>query len=351
MTQNRQNHQQNQNQNEKQSVNTSTFGSPLKKRVAVGAVTAMAAGSLLGFGAVGANAAPLDSPTDSESTTTTNSSTLTEAEQAEATAALAALTEQLQGQLADATGTNATTGAGSTDDDAAQIVTDAIAEHPDLFQSLPVNLQTDLVALGEANSDQEIAADTIETTALSGGYGEQIQTLAEAIQQDPEHPLAAVLQSLAASDAVVGDVAADELTAGENTAGENTAGQNTAGEKGERGNHDRGLNPEKIAIALAENPALFDKLPLDLQTDLTELQTTPEADRAAGADAIKTTALEGGYGEQIRAIAERVVQNFADADADAAQTEAGAEAEAGATDGDTEVKTDADVTAGVPDAN
>ncbi|TFD46543.1 hypothetical protein E3T55_16875 [Cryobacterium frigoriphilum] len=213
-------------------------------------------------------------------------------------------------------------------------MTDAIAEHPDLFQSLPVNLQTDLVALGEANSDQEIAADTIETTALSGGYGEQIQTLAEAIQQDPEHPLAAVLQALAASDAVVGDVAADELTDSEK------------GEKGAHGDHDRGLSPEKIAAALAENPALFDKLPQELQTDLTELQATPEADRAADADAIKTTALEGGYGEQIQTIAERVVQNFADADADAdADAEAGAAADVETDEADADVKTDADVKA------
>ncbi|MFC5928042.1 hypothetical protein D6T64_10065 [Cryobacterium melibiosiphilum] len=310
-----QNHTQNQNEN------TSAFGSPLKKRFAVGAVTALAAGSLLGLGAVGATAAPLDVSSENGSSNSTTASAEadtaagTQLTEAEALDQIATLTEQLQADLAGSTED------GSTDDgaDATQIVTDAIAGHGDLFQSLPANLQSDLTALGDANTDQAIAADTIETTALSGGYGEQLQKLAEAIQQDPEHPLAAVLQAVAASDAVAPDTGAPN-----------------------------GLSAEKITDALAANPALFEKLPQELQADLTELQAAPEGDRAAGADEIKATALDGGYGEQIQAIAERVVANFAAA-------EAGAEAEAGADvesdEADTDVKTDAAATAGGHDAN
>jgi len=340
------------NQNEQQS--TTAFGSPLKKRMAVGTATVMTAGTLLGLGAVGATAAPLEAPTENESAhstvapvapdASTSAPAASDASVPAAPAAPAApdasapaaepaaaavtgtdgvgelsegsdpdviesLAEDVRGQLAGP-------GAG----DATQVVTDALAGQTDLFQSLPTNLQTDLTALGEATSEQAIAADTIETSALSGGYGAQVQALAEAIQQDPTHPLAAVLQALVASDVVTGDVVASDVAASDvesgdaaagDPAGEAEAGEAETGESGEG----RGVSPEKIADALAANPALFDKLPPELQADLTELQAAPADGRAAGADAIKATALEGGYGEQIAAIAERIVANFAAAEA------------------------------------
>lgn len=351
-----QNHTMNQNHTD---AKTSSDGFSTKRRVGVAATTVLAAGSLLGLGAVGANAQPLDASTDTGSTTTTDSSTSTapsESTEADLTEAdltdadlteeeITALTEKVQGQLE-----------GGANAESAEIVTGAIAEHADLFQSLPVNLQTDLTALGEAKSDQAIVADTIETTALSGGYGEQLQALAEAIEQDPTHPLAAVVAALAATDAAATDTVSEEITAEEITAEEITAEEITAEESEADQDAPAALSPEKIAAALADNPALFDTLPQELQTDVTDLQAAPEGDRAAGAEDIKATALAGGYGEQIQTVAERVVQNFADshaAQADA-EVEADAEGEADAADGaagEADAEVGADVHSGGHDAN
>lgn len=49
------------------------FNTPLKKKLFGGAATVLTAGSLLGLGAVGAQAAPLDQVTDTSGTSTQTS--------------------------------------------------------------------------------------------------------------------------------------------------------------------------------------------------------------------------------------------------------------------------------------
>jgi hypothetical protein len=65
---------------------------------------------------------------------------------------------------------------------AEQIAT-TLLSHPDLFATLPANLQTDLTTLKNAPAaDLGTDAKKTEATALSGGYGQMIQKIAEGIQ-------------------------------------------------------------------------------------------------------------------------------------------------------------------------
>lgn len=269
--------------------NTNAFGSPAKKRMAFGAVTVMTAGSLLGVGVAGASAAPLTAENTSSSASAESGS-----ESGTHSGGLGALTKDLRADLQGATGAEKT-----------EEMSDTLANHPELFESLPENLQADLTALNAAEEGSEAAAEKIETTALDGGYGEDIQKLAEEIQKDPTHPLAAALRGVLAIDSEQAPDAASPAAT--------------------------------IASALTEQQALFDQLPADLQTDLTEQQALPEAEQSAAADELLASALEGGYGPEIQKITEQLQASIdgqataeaeGDASTDDAAAGAGAEADA-----------------------
>lgn len=230
-----------------------------KKRLAIGAASVLTAGALLGVGAQGANATPLNASAD------TDSSSSSSAHATPGGHILASLKAELRADLSE----------GRDAGEKAQNIAETLAGHPVLFESLPAQLQTDLTTLKDASAaDRTAITETVTTTAAEGGYGEKVQKLALKIQENPAHPLAGL------RSAIQGDLTqAREV----------------------------GQSVEKIATQLLDTPALFDKLPAALQTDLTAVKDASEADRAAALQEIETSALAGGYGQFIQTLAERIL--------------------------------------------
>ncbi|TFD42358.1 hypothetical protein E3T33_12725 [Cryobacterium sp. TMT1-2-1] len=231
------------------------------KRVAIGAASALAAGALLGVGAQGATAAPLNASSDTESSSSSSVHAGTKG------AVLAALKVELRADLSEGTDIG----------DKAQNVAETLSGHAALFERLPEKLQTDLTSLKEASeADRTTLATTITATALAGGYGEQVKEFAQEIQADPAHPL----------DGLRTVLQGDQAEAGA-----------------------KGQSVEKIAQKLLDNPVLFDKLPESLQTDLTAVKDASDADRAAALQNVETSALAGEYGKTVQTIAERILSD------------------------------------------
>jgi len=229
------------------------------KRLTIGAASVLAAGALLGAGVQGASAAPL-TPTP-EHTASSSAS----AESTSGDAFLASVQKELRGALSHGHDVN----------EKAQKVAATLVDHAELFASLPANLQADLTTLKDASAaDRAAAVQTIQTTALDGGYGDQIAQVATAVQNDPKHPLAAALHSALGEETATGTDAAPAVT--------------------------------KLALGLADNPALFQKLPVELQSALTDLKNAPAAEQDAAAQAIEKAALNGDYGKDIQKIVERI---------------------------------------------
>lgn len=239
-----------------------TFQAPRasrSKRLAIGAASVLAAGALLGAGVQGASAVPL--PPTPEHTTGSSAS----AESTSGGGFLGSIQKELRGDLAH--GQNAS--------EKAQKVAATLADHPELFANLPANLKADLTSLkGASAADRAAAAQTIQTTALAGGYGEQITKVAAAVRNDPTHPLAAAQQSALGDDAAPGTDSAPSVS--------------------------------KLALDVVDNPALFSKLPANLQSALTELKNTPAAEQDAAAEVIHTAAVNGDYGLEIQKLAMRI---------------------------------------------
>ncbi|TDW29802.1 hypothetical protein [Cryobacterium psychrophilum] len=252
------------------------FNTPLKKKLFGGAVTVMTAGSLLGLGAVGAQAVPADEATDAS----TKTSASAEGSASNTDDVIAAVKHQLRADIR----------SGDSVGEKAQNVSITLESHAELFASLPANLQADLTELNAASDDERDAlAAQIGTTALDGGYGEEAQKVATAVQDNPKHPLAAAMRALVSLDA------------GEAEEGRGGRAEATA---------------ERITGALLSNPGLFANLPTELQNDLTALKDAPAGDRSAAADAIEANGLAGEYGAEIQKIAEHLQANGA-ANADA----------------------------------
>ena len=299
------------------------------KRVALGAASVLTAGALLGVGAQGATAAPLSA--EPTSSTSTSSSTSGDAEHG---AFLASLAKELRGDLAH----------GQSGNVKAQKVATTLTEHAELFETLPANLQDDLTTLRDASgaADRTAAVDTLRSTALAGGYGEDVTKVAEAVRDNPEHPLAAAIQAALGSDLATGSgaAAAGAAETGAASGAEPSTEQepSTAQEPGteqepapeQEPASDAGSSVTELALKLADNPALLEKLPADLQADLAELKNAPAEEQAAAAQTLEAAALNGDYGTAVQNMAERVQAHTAgQADADA-ETGAGADADAGA---------------------
>lgn len=229
------------------------------KRLTIGAASVLAAGALLGAGVQGASATSL-TPTP-EHTAGTSAS----ADSTSGGGFLGSIQKELRGDLAH----------GQNANEKAQNVAATLADHPELFANLPANLQADLTTLKDAPAaDRAAAAQAIQTTALDGGYGEQIAQVATAVQNDPKHPLAAAQQSALGGDAATDTDAAPSVT--------------------------------KLALGVADNPALFSKLPAELQSALTDLKNAPAGEQDAAAQAIEKAALNGDYGKDIQKVVERI---------------------------------------------
>ncbi|TFC77652.1 hypothetical protein E3T23_13140 [Cryobacterium cheniae] len=247
------------------------------KRVALGTASVLTAGALLGVGAQGATAAPLSAePTSSFSSSAGPSG---DAAASSNGVFLASLATELRADLSH----------GQSGNVKAQKVATTLSEHAELFDTLPANLQDDLTTLTDASgaTDRAAAVDTVRTTALAGGYGEEITKIAEAVRDNPKHPLAAAVE--AALEAALGS---DPGTA------PGTADTAPVA--------DAGSSVTELALKLAGNPALLEKLPADLQADLAELKNAPAAEQEAAAQKLEESALSGDYGSVVQKIAERV---------------------------------------------
>ncbi|GAB3559362.1 hypothetical protein GCM10027405_07280 [Arthrobacter alkaliphilus] len=150
-------------------------------------------------------------------------------------------------------------------DRAAKAAAELVA-HPKVFSKLPATLQADLTALKDAApADRVKDAVKIKTTALSGGYGADIQKRAEN------------LQKAATSTAGLRQELRTALTSA-----------------------NPGASMQKIADQLISHPKVFAKLPANLQSDLKALKDAAPADLDTQANKIKDTALNGGYGAKIQ---------------------------------------------------
>jgi hypothetical protein len=142
----------------------------------------------------------------------------------------------------------------------------ALVNHPKVFSKLPAALQADLTTLkNAAPADRVKDAVKIKTTALSGGYGADIQKRAENLQKTATGT-AGLRQELRTA-----------LTSA-----------------------NPGAGMQRIADQLIGHPKLFAKLPANLQSDLKTLKAAAPADLDTQANKIKDTALNGGYDAKIQ---------------------------------------------------
>jgi len=164
----------------------------------------------------------------------------------------------------------------SAGDRAARAAT-ALVNHPQLFAKLPAALQADVTTLKDAPAADRVKdAYKIKTTALSGGYGAEIQKRADAAEKAATS-LAGLRQELRTAFS--------------------------------SGNPGAGL--QRVADQLIGHPKLFAKLPANLQTDLTALKNAAPADLDAQANKIKDTAVNGGYGTKVQKMAEALAKKAA----------------------------------------
>lgn len=234
--------------------NTTRGGTSLRRKVAIGAATAVATGALLGAGISAASATPVQG---ARVTATAVSSHSTHGDLSR----LEALVKQVRATLFQ----------GSINGAKAQSLAKRIANDDRLFSQLPSTLQSDITALADAPSTDRVAdAQKIKTTALNGGYGEAIDRGATALQATADLPISTKLQRDIASDVSsghgVGDIAA------------------------------------KIATTVSEDDALFGALPKALQSDVTTLAHAPASERVADVQKIVTSAFDGDYGQKLQTL-------------------------------------------------
>ena len=139
--------------------------SPKRRRGLIAAGSAIGIAALIGVGLADTTAAFAGAPTPTPSATAS----------AHARAGLrpGPLRRELENDIR--TSTDAAT--------RAQKIAATLVGSPKLFAKLPANLQTDLTTLKNATgADVATDAATLKSTALSGGYGAEVQKVAERIQ-------------------------------------------------------------------------------------------------------------------------------------------------------------------------
>lgn len=163
----------------------------------------------------------------------------------------------------------------------AQAIAKRIVADAPLFSLLPDSLQSDLTALKDASvTDRTAEAKKIVSTALDGGYGNAIQKLAEQLKDArTDHSAAAQLKG------VLGDLRSGDLTGP------------ALGDDG-----------AAVAVQITGDAQLSAKLPASLRTDLSSLAAAPESERTADVQHVITTAVSGGYGQDIQQLAQQVEQ-------------------------------------------
>ena len=140
----------------------------MKTRIAVGAAAALAAGTMAAVGVGVASASPGSTPA---STTAPSPTATDDAKAGHRLGGLEAFL-RLNADSPQAAGDRAAKAAA------------ALVNHPQLFAKLPAALQADVNTLKDAAAADRVKdAYKIKTTALSGGYGGEIQKRAEALEK------------------------------------------------------------------------------------------------------------------------------------------------------------------------
>jgi hypothetical protein len=247
------------------------------RRLAVGAASVVTACALVGVGAQGAFAAGSDSgPSASGSATAT----------ATATASPRGVSASEDGEIS----LGAVTGdlgqgvfSGHLNGAKAQAVAKRIVADTALFSLLPTSLQGDLTTLKNATVHERTAdAKKIVSTALAGGYGTAIEQLATQLKDDNGN----------AAKTLLGDVVRDLKGGAHSDA-------TTLGAAG-----------AKIASSVTGDAQLAAKLPASLTSDLSALASAPAAEQTADVQKIVDTALNGGYGDQVKQVAGQLEQEI-----------------------------------------
>ncbi|MET1089607.1 MAG: hypothetical protein ABWY04_21235 [Arthrobacter sp.] len=227
----------------------------LKTRLGVGAAAVLAAGAMAAVGVSAASASPA-TPRPSATSTAAPSAGPKAGNHAGLHGIGAFL--QLEADSPQAAG-----------DRAAKAAT-ALVNYPQVFAKLPANLQADVKTLKDAPAADRVKdAYKIKTTALSGGYGAEIQKRAET----------------GVKTATEAGGLRQELRSAFSSA-------------------NPGAGLQKVADQVISHPKLFAKLPANLQEDLKTLKAAAPADLDTQANKIKDTALNGGYGAQIQKAAQ-----------------------------------------------
>ena len=242
---------------------TRTRGAFGPRRLAVGAASVIAAGALVCAGAQGAMAATPDPVNGSGS--------------ASATASADHGGFDVHGLFS---------AHGHVNGAKAQALAKRIVADKAVFPLLPSTLQSDLTALKDASVQQRTRdAQKIVSSALAGDYGTAIQSLATHLKATGhrESGLAGDLPDLA-----------KQLTGATSHSGISL-----------------GSEAEQVAQAVTGDPQLASKLPASLRTDLSTLAEAPVSAQAVDMQNIAVTALQGGYGTQVKQLADQIEQQVA----------------------------------------
>jgi hypothetical protein len=227
------------------------------KRVAIGAASIVAAGALVG---AGAQAALAETGSDGHPSSWSASASVSHGDLGH---------DVFGGHLSGAR---------------AQAIAKRIVADDALFSLLPDSLQRDLTALAHASTaDRTADAKKVVATALDGGYGSAIQKLATQLKDArSDHALASQLKGL------IGDLRSGDL-----------------------GGASLGDDGAAVAVQITGDAQLSAKLPDALRTDLASLADAPRSERTADVQNILTTAVSGGYGQDVQELAQQVEQRLA----------------------------------------
>jgi hypothetical protein len=246
--------------NTSENITTETSGAFRRRRMTVAAASVLAAGALIGMGAQGAFAATPSPENGAGSVSATASAD--------------------QGGF-DVHGLFSAHG--QVNGAKAQALAKRIIADQAVFSLLPNTLQSDLTTLKDATVQQRtVDAKKIVTNALDGYYGTAVQSVA------------AHVKYLGHRESGLSDNLADLV---KQLTGATTPPNASVGSEG-----------AQVAKVVTGDAQLASKLPASLRNDLSTLASAPRSTQAADVKNIAGTALQGGYGAQVKQVATQIEQ-------------------------------------------
>jgi hypothetical protein len=246
--------------NTSENTTTRTRGAFGPRRFAVGAASVLAAGALVCAGAQGAMAAtsaPVNGSGSVSATASANHDSL-----------------DVHGLFS---------AHGHVNGAKAQALAKRIVADQAVFSLLPSTLQSDLTTLKNASVHQRTAdARKIVSSAIAGRYGTAIQSLATHLKDTSHREISRVGDLSDLVKQLTGDASSAATSLGSEAA--------------------------QVAKAVTGDTQLASKLPASLRTDLSTLASAPASSQNADVQVIAATALQGGYGSQVKQLADQIEQ-------------------------------------------